>query len=71
MLILPVSHDALRARRWPVATFAIVGASILMLKGKNSREVVAALGESGCDEFVFVPTTDDPRELDRLDAALG
>ena len=35
------------------------------------REVVAALGESGCDEFVLVPTTDDPRELDRLDAALG
>ncbi len=35
------------------------------------RDVVAALGESGCDEFVLVPTTDDPRELDRLDAALG
>jgi len=35
------------------------------------REVVAALETTGCDEFVLVPTTDDPRELDRLVDALG
>ncbi len=35
------------------------------------REVVAELEATGCDEFVFVPTTDDPTELDRLIAALG
>jgi alkanesulfonate monooxygenase SsuD/methylene tetrahydromethanopterin reductase-like flavin-dependent oxidoreductase (luciferase family) len=35
------------------------------------REVVAALGETGCDEFVLVPTTDDPTELDRLTTALA
>jgi alkanesulfonate monooxygenase SsuD/methylene tetrahydromethanopterin reductase-like flavin-dependent oxidoreductase (luciferase family) len=34
------------------------------------REVVAALAETGCDEFVLVPTTDDPSELDRLERAL-
>jgi hypothetical protein len=34
------------------------------------RETVAALAETGCDEFVLVPTTDDPRELDRLEQAL-
>ena len=34
------------------------------------RETVAALSETGCDEFIFVPTTDDPRELDRLEGAL-
>ncbi len=28
------------------------------------RETVAALAETGCDEFVLVPTTDDPSELD-------
>ena len=35
------------------------------------REAVAALETTGCDEFVLVPTTDDPRELDRLVDALG
>lgn len=35
------------------------------------RETVAALGEQGADEFVLVPTTDDPRELDRLEHALA
>lgn len=35
------------------------------------RESLAALAETGCDEFVLVPTTDDPRELDRLEAVLG
>lgn len=35
------------------------------------RDTVAALSESGCDEFVLVPTTDDPRELDRLERALA
>ncbi len=34
------------------------------------REVVAALAETGCDECILVPTTDDPTELDRLTAAL-
>ena len=34
------------------------------------REAVAALAETGCDEFVLVPTTDDPTELDRLEQAL-
>lgn len=34
------------------------------------REAVAALSDTGCDEFVLVPTTDDPRELDRLERAL-
>ena len=35
------------------------------------RDVVAELEGTGCDEFVFVPTTDDPTELDRLITALG
>ena len=35
------------------------------------RETVAALAETGCDEFVLVPTTDDIAELDRLELALG
>jgi alkanesulfonate monooxygenase SsuD/methylene tetrahydromethanopterin reductase-like flavin-dependent oxidoreductase (luciferase family) len=35
------------------------------------REVVAALAEVGCDEFVFVPTTADVAEIDRLLEALG
>ncbi|MGZ6930551.1 MAG: LLM class flavin-dependent oxidoreductase [Acidimicrobiia bacterium] len=35
------------------------------------REAVAALAETGCDELVLVPTTDDGRELDRLERALG
>ncbi len=35
------------------------------------REVIAAVEATGCDEFVFVPTTDDPAELDRLITALG
>src|SRR4051794_13046903 len=34
------------------------------------REVVTALAETGCDELVLVPTTDDPTELDRLEQAL-
>ena len=34
------------------------------------REAVAALAETGCDEFVLVPTTDDRTELDRLERAL-
>ena len=34
------------------------------------RETVAALAETGCDEFVLVPTTDDVAELDRLERAL-
>jgi alkanesulfonate monooxygenase SsuD/methylene tetrahydromethanopterin reductase-like flavin-dependent oxidoreductase (luciferase family) len=35
------------------------------------REVVAALADVGCDEFVFVPTTADVAEIDRLLDALG
>ena len=31
------------------------------------RETIAALADAGCDEFVLVPTTDDVRELDRLE----
>jgi alkanesulfonate monooxygenase SsuD/methylene tetrahydromethanopterin reductase-like flavin-dependent oxidoreductase (luciferase family) len=34
------------------------------------REAFAALAETGCDELVLVPTTDDPAELDRLEQAL-
>ena len=34
------------------------------------RDALAALAESGCDEFVLVPTTDDVAELDRLERAL-
>jgi hypothetical protein len=34
------------------------------------RETVAALAETGCDELVLVPTTDDVTELDRLERAL-
>jgi alkanesulfonate monooxygenase SsuD/methylene tetrahydromethanopterin reductase-like flavin-dependent oxidoreductase (luciferase family) len=34
------------------------------------RDVVAALAETGCDELVLVPTTDDVTELDRLERAL-
>jgi len=30
------------------------------------RETLAAVAETGCDEFVLVPTTDDVTELDRL-----
>ncbi len=43
----------------------------LMNDAGQLRETVAALDEAGADEFVLVPTTDDPRELDRLEAALG
>lgn len=35
------------------------------------REVVAALSDIGCDEFVLVPTTADLAEIDRLLDALG
>lgn len=35
------------------------------------REAVAAVRETGCDELILVPTTDDPGELDRLLSALG
>ena len=35
------------------------------------REVVTELEATGCDEFIFVPTTDDPTELDRLIATIG
>jgi alkanesulfonate monooxygenase SsuD/methylene tetrahydromethanopterin reductase-like flavin-dependent oxidoreductase (luciferase family) len=34
------------------------------------RDALAALAESGCDEFVLVPTSDDVTELDRLERAL-
>jgi len=35
------------------------------------RETVAQLAATGADEFVLVPTTDDPSELDRLQQALS
>lgn len=35
------------------------------------REALAAIAEAGADELILVPTTDDVRELDRLEAALG
>ena len=35
------------------------------------RETVAAVRETGCDELVLVPTTDDVGELDRLLTAIG
>jgi alkanesulfonate monooxygenase SsuD/methylene tetrahydromethanopterin reductase-like flavin-dependent oxidoreductase (luciferase family) len=35
------------------------------------RETLAALRETGCDEVVLVPTTDDVREIDRLLTALN
>lgn len=35
------------------------------------RDGLAAVEAAGADEFVFVPTTDDPAELDRLEAALA
>jgi alkanesulfonate monooxygenase SsuD/methylene tetrahydromethanopterin reductase-like flavin-dependent oxidoreductase (luciferase family) len=34
------------------------------------REAFDAIGAAGCDELVLVPTTDDVRELDRLEQAL-
>ena len=34
------------------------------------RETIAALGETGCNELVLVPTTLDIAELDRLLALL-
>jgi alkanesulfonate monooxygenase SsuD/methylene tetrahydromethanopterin reductase-like flavin-dependent oxidoreductase (luciferase family) len=35
------------------------------------RETIAAIGETGCDELILVPTTDDVSEIDRLLAALS
>src|SRR5262249_5157048 len=35
------------------------------------RETLQALAETGCDEVVLVPTTDDVTELDRLLAAIA
>jgi alkanesulfonate monooxygenase SsuD/methylene tetrahydromethanopterin reductase-like flavin-dependent oxidoreductase (luciferase family) len=35
------------------------------------RDTVAAIAETGADEFTFVPTSADPRELDRLEAVLA
>ena len=35
------------------------------------RETVAAIAETGCDELILVPTTDDVSEVDRLLAALA
>ena len=35
------------------------------------REAVDTLAEAGCDELFLVPTTADPRELDRTRDALG
>jgi hypothetical protein len=34
------------------------------------RETLAALRETGCDEFILVPTTSDVREIDRVLAVL-
>jgi hypothetical protein len=35
------------------------------------RERLQAIAETGCDEVVLVPTTDDVAELDRLLAAIA
>jgi hypothetical protein len=35
------------------------------------RDSLIALRETGCDEVVLVPTTLDPAEIDRLEAALN
>lgn len=35
------------------------------------RETVAAIAETGCDELILVPTTDDVTEIDRLLTALS
>jgi hypothetical protein len=35
------------------------------------RETVAAIADTGCDELILVPTTDDVTEIDRLLAVLA
>ena len=32
----------------------------------DAAEPLAALEEAGCQEFILVPTTNDPSEIDRL-----
>src|SRR4051812_22381276 len=48
------------------AAAALAGLCRLDDRGRP-RGAVAAIGERGCDELVLVPTTDDVRELDRLE----
>lgn len=58
-----------------LATFGDAAASAMaglcrLDDGGRLREVLVALDEAGCDEFVLVPTTDDVAELDRLERAI-